>query len=114
MLAGGKNADGVALMQIKGFVLEDDGGVALDQIGDLLFEMLREAFVGFAVRIKRHQQQSDAGFQRTWREIVVDGILLVRIVDALALREAADQRRIVDLFEKQRRHGNLQRRAELT
>ena len=39
-------------MQEKLLVLEHNGGVAFDQIGDFLLEMLGKALVRFTVRIQ--------------------------------------------------------------
>ncbi len=109
VFARGENPDGVAFGQCEFLAFKGHDGLALDDIGDFLLEMLgKPGGVAFAVGFQGHHQEFDVGFEGAGGEGVVNGVFLVRVVNSLLFGAAADQRGVVDVLDEQRRQRNAE------
>lgn len=106
VLARRQDAHRVAGLEAELLLLENEVRLSFEQECDLLLEVLRKAVVGLPVRAEHHHQQFHVGFQRSRRQVEVDRVFFVRVVDSFVLGPAADQRSVVDFLDEQRRKRN--------
>lgn len=105
-LRDGRMRTRVAGLEAELLLLENEVRLSFEQECDLLLEVLRKAVVGLPVRAEHHHQQFHVGFQRSRRQVEVDRVFFVRVVDSFVLGPAADQRSVVDFLDEQRRKRN--------